>query len=237
MLKEQMKCAEASTQFQKRFIKVIISKSSIISTAILDNLTQQQLLQTIIAKQTEVGMINFKTNLRSYIIVDEKIDPVISLPKIDLLIVDYHNDFSKYSHKIKAIVNLTKTLIREDEINMKLPFKLQNLLNIITDFHNQESIFCKINNKWLYDEHNACLLNEGNKIKFTERENQVFKYLLLASAHTTSRDNLLQQVWNYHPEVDSTAIETQLYRLKQKLPENLMGIKDNNYFLTIESVF
>ena len=63
------------------------------------------------------------------------------------------------------------------------------------------------------------ILNKRNKevVKLTEKEVAVIKYLYKAKDKIVSRQELLQEVWGYSPEVSTHTIETHIYRLRQKV--------------------
>jgi DNA-binding response OmpR family regulator len=63
------------------------------------------------------------------------------------------------------------------------------------------------------------LLNEaGNrKIRLTEKETAILKYLYRAGEKVVSRDTLLNEVWGYNAGVTTHTLETHVYRLRQKI--------------------
>jgi DNA-binding response OmpR family regulator len=64
------------------------------------------------------------------------------------------------------------------------------------------------------------LLNpKGKKIRLTEKETNILKYLY-RSGDTVARDTLLHEVWGYNPAVTTHTLETHIYRLRQKIEEN-----------------
>ena len=58
------------------------------------------------------------------------------------------------------------------------------------------------------------------KIRLTEKETAIVKFLYLASDHVVSRDVLLGEVWGYNAGVTTHTLETHVYRLRQKIEEN-----------------
>ncbi len=58
---------------------------------------------------------------------------------------------------------------------------------------------------------------EGNKIRLTDKETSILKYLYRQGAKTISRDVLLQEVWGYNNRVTTHTLETHIYRLRQKI--------------------
>jgi DNA-binding response OmpR family regulator len=62
------------------------------------------------------------------------------------------------------------------------------------------------------------LVREDNrKIKLTEKEAAIIKFLYRAGEHVVSREVLLQDVWGYNAGVTTHTLETHIYRLRQKI--------------------
>jgi len=62
------------------------------------------------------------------------------------------------------------------------------------------------------------LLNpKGNKVRLTEKETAILRYLYRAGQRPVSRDTLLQEVWGYNSGVTTHTLETHIYRLRQKV--------------------
>jgi len=62
------------------------------------------------------------------------------------------------------------------------------------------------------------LLTAGNKkIRLTEKETNILKYLYRASDAVVPRDELLHEVWGYNAGVTTHTLETHIYRLRQKI--------------------
>ncbi len=62
------------------------------------------------------------------------------------------------------------------------------------------------------------LLNpKGNKVRLTEREASVLRYLYRANQRPVSREALLEEVWGYNSSVTTHTVETHIYRLRQKI--------------------
>lgn len=201
-------------------IEIVASHSPIIWRAIQSYLPAAE---TTVNQSTKWISANYDNLIKSY-------------KKIDLLIIDdnlpSHNLATTLYH-VKVIVNLTSRQIRENEIALKLPIKLSQLLKIIDTIRFQQHIFTNINNGWIYDEQQAYLLNKKIRIRLTEKENKIFKHLLLAPNNQIDKDKLLKNVWQYHPDTNSNTIETHLYRLKQKLPPQMIISQENYYQLLI----
>lgn len=58
-------------------------------------------------------------------------------------------------------------------------------------------------------------------VKLTEKEVSVIQYLYKIKNRMIGKEELLKQVWGYHPDVTTHTIETHIYRLRQKVEQNL----------------
>lgn len=57
----------------------------------------------------------------------------------------------------------------------------------------------------------------GQKIRLTEKETAILKYLFRAGDRAIGRDQLLHEVWGYNAGVTTHTLETHVYRLRQKI--------------------
>ena len=55
------------------------------------------------------------------------------------------------------------------------------------------------------------------KIRLTEKESAILKYLFRAGDMVIGRDELLNEVWGYNSRITTHTLETHVYRLRQKL--------------------
>ncbi len=58
---------------------------------------------------------------------------------------------------------------------------------------------------------------DERKIRLTEKETGILKYLYRAGGKTILRDELLHEVWGYNANVTTHTLETHIYRLRQKI--------------------
>lgn len=58
---------------------------------------------------------------------------------------------------------------------------------------------------------------EGDKIRLTEKETNILKFLHRAKGAAVSRDKLLDEVWGYNAQVSTHTLETHIYRLRRKI--------------------
>lgn len=65
------------------------------------------------------------------------------------------------------------------------------------------------------------LVNDrGSKVRLTEKETSILRYLYRAGGKVIGRDELLQEVWGYNAEVTTHTLETHIYRLRQKIEKD-----------------
>jgi DNA-binding response OmpR family regulator len=60
----------------------------------------------------------------------------------------------------------------------------------------------------------------GVKVRLTEKETAIVKYLYRAEQKVIGRDELLEQVWGYNSGVTTHTLETHIYRLRQKIEKD-----------------
>lgn len=58
---------------------------------------------------------------------------------------------------------------------------------------------------------------EGRKVRLTEKETNILKFLYRARDQVVTRDVLLHEVWGYNAGVTTHTLETHVYRLRQKI--------------------
>ncbi|MFM1816448.1 MAG: hypothetical protein RLZ98_3143 [Pseudomonadota bacterium] len=58
---------------------------------------------------------------------------------------------------------------------------------------------------------------KGAKVRLTEKETSILKYLYRAGERVVTRDVLLHEVWGYNAGVTTHTLETHIYRLRQKI--------------------
>jgi DNA-binding response OmpR family regulator len=63
------------------------------------------------------------------------------------------------------------------------------------------------------------LLVDGRqkKIRLTDKETNILKYLYRNGASPVGREELLREVWGYNSGVTTHTLETHIYRLRQKI--------------------
>ena len=108
----------------------------------------------------------------------------------------------------------------------KAPIKISDLLTYI---HNEQiSVENETKNIikfefFSYDKKNRRIFDSHKNLKFTEKENEIFLFLLETSRNNKSvtKKMLLENVWNYHAEIDTHTLETHIYLIRRKIEDKL----------------
>ena len=136
------------------------------------------------------------------------------------------------SHKILCIGeknNFAYLTSENFEISfLKVPFKFSELKE------RAEKLFsslksAKVNIRQFkdfnYDNQNRLIFYNNKSLRVTEKENEIFNFLLLQPNKYVSREELLSEIWNYNKEIDTHTLETHMYSLRKKLEDKLQ-LKD-----------
>ncbi len=59
--------------------------------------------------------------------------------------------------------------------------------------------------------------DKGTKLRLTEKETAILRFLYRAGQSVVSREVLLREVWGYKANVTTHTLETHIYRLRQKI--------------------
>lgn len=62
--------------------------------------------------------------------------------------------------------------------------------------------------------------DDDSKVRLTEKETSILKYLYRAGERVVGRDVLLHEVWGYNSGVTTHTLETHIYRLRQKVEKD-----------------
>ncbi len=65
----------------------------------------------------------------------------------------------------------------------------------------------------------------NRKIRLTEKEVAILKFLYRANGRIVSRPELLNEVWGYTPRITTHTLETHIYRLRQKVEPDPTSVR------------
>jgi DNA-binding response OmpR family regulator len=66
---------------------------------------------------------------------------------------------------------------------------------------------------------------DAKKIRLTEKETNILKYLYRAQEGVVAREVLLHEVWGYNAGVTTHTLETHIYRLRQKIEPDPANVR------------
>ena len=66
---------------------------------------------------------------------------------------------------------------------------------------------------------------KGTKLRLTEKETAILRFLYRAGGVAVMRDVLLREVWGYNANVTTHTLETHIYRLRQKIERDPANAK------------
>lgn len=152
------------------------------------------------------------TTLPDIIIVDEDIQKLEELHKQNLQSPFFFMTSNPAEVNSELRINhlITKPLVMDNFLN-----ELQSSLNLYENSENGYLIF----NRYIVRPIKKDIFNQrnGELIKLTEKEVGIIKYLYKAKERIVTKNELLQEVWGYSPDVTTHTIETHVYRLRQKV--------------------
>lgn len=146
------------------------------------------------------------------------------------------------SNKIKKIFLISNKPLdiqtNVEIINYDLPLKFLNFIeyifNDLRQNFNKQSKIMSLNNL-SYDKSARKIFNEKISLILTEKENEIFCFLL-ENETSISKNILLKNIWKYNEDIDTHTLETHIYSLRKKLEKrleikNILEHKESGYFL------
>ena len=163
-----------------------------------DDLTKKKLnLITILDEESLQNLINKKFVLNNYIFILGKIK----------------QDLNKY---------LNENLINYE--CFELPFSVLKLLarcdNLITEINHSQSEIIKLK-QLRYSFNLNTIYTTNSSLYLTDKENEIFQFLIINVGATVSRKQLLSKVWSYNENIDTHTLETHIYTLRKKIKKKL----------------
>jgi uncharacterized membrane protein len=65
------------------------------------------------------------------------------------------------------------------------------------------------------------IYTDKNSLYLTDKENEIFKFLINNLNSTFNKKQLLSHVWRYNEDIDTHTLETHIYTLRKKIKEKL----------------
>ena len=180
-----------------------------------DDLSKINLNQiSILDEDSLENFINNKINLKNYIfIVGNKNQDIDEYLNENLINYEY----------FEPPVSFLKLLARCD--------------NLLTEIHNSQSEIIKL--KYLsYSFNLNTIYTSNSSLYLTDKENEIFQFLIKNVGITISRKQLLSKVWSYSENIDTHTLETHIYTLRKKIKKklgltNLILHEDDGYRVNV----
>lgn len=175
-------------------------------------LSDNEVLKSDLSDQIKHHIPDFEITedkeLADIIVVDEKLELLKTLDKNAPIIFLNNND----NDDIKAHAVIQKPFLLSKFID--------TIIASINIFENSDEGNLEFNEYVLYPSRKE-ILNKRDKsvVKLTEKEVSVIKYLYKNAGKIVSKNDLIQEVWEYSADVATHTVETHIYRLRQKVEQ------------------
>ena len=195
---------------EKRIIPACIANPRLNSlfTEVVSNNNQREFKIEIFDKDTLLR------NELSFIIVDEDIYFEIIKKKVffdKLILIKSSNKNIDHSSKESEIISLNIPIRFNDLYEI-----ISNRIGLILSQRKRVQEF----KTFKYDPRLRTLFDADFSIRFTEKESNIFEYMLLHCNKYISKKVLLKEIWSYSDEIDTHTLETHIYSLRKKIAKN-----------------
>ncbi len=159
-----------------------------------------------------------KINLNQISILDEDslenfINNKINLKNYIFIVGNKNQDIDEY---------LNENLINYEYFEP--PFSFLKLLarcdNLLTEIYNSQSEIIKLKHL-SYSFNLNTIYTSNSSLYLTDKENEIFQFLIKNVGFTISRKQLLSKVWSYSENIDTHTLETHIYTLRKKIKKKL----------------
>ena len=198
-------------------------------TVVIENQNLFETLSEIIIQINKKLDIEFKLN--SYDSNNFTFKNTIVADSDALKLIEFNNAYNdiKKIYLLNTVKDLSNnTNIKCEVVTTNLPFYVNEFFDRVSNDVMQASNEKKgiINyKKYKYDFNSRLLFYEDGKLRFTEKENEIFACLINYSNNPISKQKLLKDIWKYDDQIDTHTLETHIYSLRKKL-ESKLGLKN-----------
>jgi len=195
----------------------------------MNNITIAILLSDIfLTKVFEEISKNYKDQFKFEILsdVDEITDYKVFIT--DVVYLNKLKNRLNFNHKVLCIGEKSNFSNLTNEISeisfLKVPFKFSELVERAENLFSSLKI-AKTNVKQFkefnYDNQNRLIRRNNISLRVTEKENEIFNFLISQTDKYIPREKLLSEIWNYNKEIDTHTLETHMYSLRKKIDDKL----------------
>lgn len=195
----------------------------------MNNITIAVLLSDIfLTKVFEEISKNYKDQFKFEILsdVDEITDYKVFIT--DVVYLNKLKNRLNFNHKVLCIGEKSNFSNLTNEISeisfLKVPFKFSELVDRAENLFSSLKL-AKTNVKQFkefnYDNQNRLIRRNNTSLRVTEKENEIFNFLISQTDKYIPREKLLSEIWNYNKEIDTHTLETHIYSLRKKIDDKL----------------
>ena len=198
-------------------------------TVVIENQNLFETLSEIIIQINKKLDIEFK--IKSYDSNNFTYQNTIVADSDALKLIEFNNAYNdiKKIYLLNTAKDLSNnTNIKCEVVTTNLPFYVNEFFDRVSNDVMQASNEKKgiINyKKYKYDFNSRLLFYKDGKLRFTEKENEIFACLINYSNNPISKQKLLKDIWKYDDQIDTHTLETHIYSLRKKL-ESKLGLKN-----------
>ena len=195
----------------------------------MNNTTIAILLNDIyLTKVLEEILKNYKDQIKFEILSDVNQISDYKVFITDVMFLNKLKDRLSNNHKILCIGeknNFTNLTNEISEISfLKVPFKFSELIeraeNLFSSLKLEKSNIRQFK-EFDYDNQNRMIRRNNSILRVTEKENEIFNFLISQTSGYVTREKLLSEIWNYNKEIDTHTLETHMYSLRKKIDDQL----------------
>ena len=216
-------------------IDIFLSKEEL-SNIFLELLPQLKNKELNLISQLNINDDLPKINLNQITILDEDslknfISKKIILNNYIFIVGNKNQDIDEY---------LNENLINYEYFEP--PFSFLKLLarcdNLLTEIHNSQSEIIKLKHL-SYSFNLNTIYTSNSSLYLTDKENEIFQFLIKNVGNIISRKQLLSKVWSYSENIDTHTLETHIYTLRKKIKKklgltNLILHEDDGYRVNVQ---
>ena len=195
----------------------------------MNNITIAILLSDIyLTRVFEEILKNYKDQIKFEVLgdVDQISDYKVFIT--DVMFLNKLKDRLSNNHKILCIGERSNFPNLTNEISkisfLKVPFKFSELIeraeNLFSSLKLEKSNIRQFK-EFDYDNQNRMIRRNNSILRVTEKENEIFNFLISQTSDYVTREKLLSEIWNYNKEIDTHTLETHMYSLRKKIDDQL----------------
>mgnify|MGYP001304685503 FL=1 len=195
----------------------------------MNNITIAILLSDIyLTRVFEEILKNYKDQIKFEVLgdVDQISDYKVFIT--DVMYLNKLKDRLSNNHKILCIGERSNFSNLTNEISeisfLKVPFKFSELIeraeNLFSSLKLEKSNIRQFK-EFDYDNQNRMIRRNNSILRVTEKENEIFNFLISQTSDYVTREKLLSEIWNYNKEIDTHTLETHMYSLRKKIDDQL----------------